>query len=54
MASGWTRDGAVQGQIDACVEDAVKIARQRLPKGEGLTHFAQCDAVIPEARESKE
>ena len=50
MASGWARDGAVQDQIDASVEDAVKIARQRLPRGEGLTHCAQCDAEIPEAR----
>ena len=50
MAGGWTRDGAVQDQIDASVEDAVKIARQRLPEGEGLAHCAECDAAIPEAR----
>jgi len=30
MASGWARDGAVQEQIDASVEDAVKLARSRL------------------------
>ena len=50
MAGGWTRDGAVQDQIDASVGDAVKLARSRLPGGEGLTHCEQCDTVIPVAR----
>jgi phage/conjugal plasmid C-4 type zinc finger TraR family protein len=50
MATGWARDGAVQEQIDASVEDAVKRARSRLPGGEGLTHCAECDSAIPEAR----
>ncbi|SVA24178.1 uncharacterized protein METZ01_LOCUS77032, partial [marine metagenome] len=27
MAVGWTRDGAVQDQIDATVDDAVQLAR---------------------------
>jgi hypothetical protein len=30
MAGGWTHDGSVQDQIDASVEDAVKLARSRL------------------------
>lgn len=50
MASGWARDGAVQDQIDASVEDAVKLARSRLPEGKGLTHCEECDVDIPEAR----
>ena len=50
MAVGWTRDGSVQDQIDASVEDAVKLARSRLPDGEGSTHCEECEAVIPEAR----
>ena len=50
MAGGWTRDGAIQDQIDASVEDAGKLARQRLPSGESLTHCEQCEAAIPEAR----
>ena len=50
MAGGWTRDGGVQDQIDASVEDAVKLARSRLPEGEGSTHCEECEAVIPEAR----
>jgi phage/conjugal plasmid C-4 type zinc finger TraR family protein len=50
MASGWAPDGAVQDQIDASVNDAVKQARSRLPKGEGLSHCEECDAEIPQAR----
>jgi phage/conjugal plasmid C-4 type zinc finger TraR family protein len=50
MAGGWTRDGGVQDQIDASIEDAVKLARSRLAGGEGLTHCEACEAVIPEAR----
>jgi phage/conjugal plasmid C-4 type zinc finger TraR family protein len=50
MATGWARDGAVQEQIDASVEDAVELARSRLPTGESLTHCEECDAEIPEAR----
>jgi len=50
MATGWARDGAVQEQIDASVEDAVELARSRLPTGESLTHCEQCGADIPEAR----
>ena len=50
MASGWARDGAVQDQIDASVEDAVKRARSRLPRGESLCQCEECDSEIPEAR----
>lgn len=50
MATGWARDGAVQDQIDASVEDAVERARSRLPRGESLTHCEECSATIPEAR----
>jgi phage/conjugal plasmid C-4 type zinc finger TraR family protein len=50
MAVGWARDGAIQDQIDASVEDAVKIARSRLPDGEGLTRCENCDDLIPLAR----
>jgi phage/conjugal plasmid C-4 type zinc finger TraR family protein len=50
MASGWTRDGSVQDQIDAGVEDAVKLARSRLPDGEGSSHCEQCETIIPAAR----
>ncbi len=50
MATGWARDGAVQDQIDASVEDAVELARSRLPRGESLLRCEECDAAIPEGR----
>ena len=50
MAGGWSKDGDVQEQIDASVEDAVQRARSRLPKGESLSHCEECDAEIPERR----
>ena len=50
MAGGFAKDGAVQDQIDATVEDAVKRARSNLPSGESLQNCQECDAVIPEAR----
>ncbi len=50
MASGWAQDGAVQEQIDASVEDAVRLAKSRLPQGESLKFCEECDAVIPDAR----
>ncbi|MFT5221433.1 MAG: phage/conjugal plasmid C-4 type zinc finger TraR family protein [Planctomycetota bacterium] len=51
MAGGWARDGAVQDQIDASIEDAVKEARSKLPSGKSLSHCEECDATIPEARQ---
>ncbi len=50
MASGWARDGAVQEQIDASIEDAVRFARSRLSGGKGLTHCEECEIAIPDAR----
>ena len=50
MAGGWSRDGAVQDQIDASVDDAVRRARSRLPAGESLSHCEECGAPIPAAR----
>lgn len=50
MAGGWARDGAVQEQIDASVEDAINHARRQLPRGEGLRRCEECDGEIPEAR----
>ncbi len=50
MAGGWARDGAVQDQIDASVEDAVSQARSRLHEGESLEQCEECDTPIPEAR----
>jgi len=50
MATGWAKDGAVQEQIDASIEDALKNVRRRLPAGESLKHCEQCGEEIPQAR----
>jgi phage/conjugal plasmid C-4 type zinc finger TraR family protein len=50
MAVGWSRDGAVQEQIDATVEAAVQLARSRLPEGESPPYCEECGVAIPEAR----
>lgn len=50
MAVGWSRDGDVQGQIDATVESGVQLARSRLSSGESSTHCEECGTAIPEAR----
>jgi len=50
MATGWAKDGAVQEQIDASIEDALKSVRGRLPKGRSLRHCAECGEEIPPAR----
>jgi phage/conjugal plasmid C-4 type zinc finger TraR family protein len=50
MAGGWSRDGAVQDQIDDTVKDAILAARARLAAGEGETHCVECGEEIPPAR----
>jgi phage/conjugal plasmid C-4 type zinc finger TraR family protein len=50
MAGGFAKDGAVQDQIDATIEDEVQRARSRLPKGESLRDCEECSAEIPKAR----
>jgi phage/conjugal plasmid C-4 type zinc finger TraR family protein len=50
MAGGWAKDGAVQDQIDASVEDEIKRARSRLVSGDSALHCVECDCEIPEAR----
>lgn len=50
MAGGWSKDGAVQDQIDASIADAVKLAQSQLPKGNSLKECGECDMTIPEAR----
>jgi len=50
MAGGFAKDGAVQDQIDATIEDAVQRARSQLPRGKSLKKCAECDTGIPEAR----
>lgn len=54
MAGGWSKDGAVQEQIDDSVNEAVERARGRLPAGNSGSDSArqcdECDDVIPQAR----
>lgn len=52
MAGGWAQDGAVNEQIEASINDelARMRAQRRSPVGDSLTHCADCDEPIPEAR----
>ena len=53
MAGGWARDGAVNEQIDASIEDELKrLQARRRPEGESLSECADCGEPIPEARRS--
>ncbi|WP_406870939.1 DksA/TraR family C4-type zinc finger protein [Thioclava sp. 'Guangxiensis'] len=51
MAGGWARDGAVNEQIEASVQDELARMRQRRgPVGESAEFCVECDEPIPEAR----
>lgn len=51
MAGGWARDGAVSEQIEASISDELaRMQAQKRPVGESLTHCAECEEPIPEAR----
>ncbi|WP_299146518.1 DksA/TraR family C4-type zinc finger protein [uncultured Tateyamaria sp.] len=51
MAGGWAKDGAVSEQIEASVSDELaRMQARRRPVGESLTHCAECEEPIPEAR----
>ncbi|MEC7763852.1 MAG: DksA/TraR family C4-type zinc finger protein [Pseudomonadota bacterium] len=51
MAGGWSRDGAVQEQIDASIsEELERMRARRAPVGESLAECAECGEPIPEAR----
>ena len=51
MAGGWSRDGAVNEQIEASVQDELaRLKARRTPVGDSLTHCADCEEAIPEAR----
>jgi phage/conjugal plasmid C-4 type zinc finger TraR family protein len=50
MAGGWTRDGAVQDQIDDTVKDAILRARALTPQGESAEECDDCGEAIPQKR----
>ncbi len=51
MAGGWARDGAVNEQIEASVEDELKRMKlQGQRAGVSRSHCEDCDEPIPAAR----
>ncbi len=51
MAGGWARDGAVSEQIEASISDELARLKSRpAPRGDSLTHCAECEEPIPEKR----
>lgn len=53
MAGGWARDGAVQEQIDASIDDELtRMKLRRAPLGDSRATCAECGEPIPEARRS--
>lgn len=51
MAGGWAKDGAVQEQIDASVDDAIAKAKSLIPKGESAQYCEECGEPIPKPRQ---
>lgn len=51
MAGGWAKDGAVSEQIEASISDELaRMQARKTPVGDSLTHCAECEEPIPEAR----
>lgn len=52
MAGGWSRDGAVNEQIEASIQDELTRmqARRKGPAAEARAFCAECDEPIPERR----
>ena len=51
MAGGWSRDGAVNEQIEASIaEELERMKARRGPVGESLSECAECGEEIPEKR----
>jgi len=51
MAGGWAKDGAVSEQIEASINDELaRLKARKGPTGESLTHCADCEEPIAEAR----
>jgi phage/conjugal plasmid C-4 type zinc finger TraR family protein len=52
MAGGWTRDGAVNDQIEASISDELdRLKARRATVGDSFTHCAECEEPIPPARQ---
>lgn len=52
MAGGWAKDGAVSEQIEASIKDELaRLQARKTPVGDSLTHCAECEEPIPQARQ---
>lgn len=52
MAGGWAKDGAVNEQIEASINDELKRMQALRKQGRAsLTHCAECEEPIPKARQ---
>ena len=50
MAIGWSKDGAVQDQIEDSIKDEILRAQSKLYTGESRKYCEECGEEIPEAR----
>lgn len=50
MAGGWARDGAVQEQIEASIQDELARIKRPATDRPSRTHCIDCEEPIPEAR----
>ena len=51
MAGGWTRDGAVNEQIEASIEDELtRMKLQNRAAAPSRSHCVECEEPIPEVR----
>ncbi|SHI86027.1 DksA/TraR family C4-type zinc finger protein [Wenxinia saemankumensis] len=51
MAGGWSRDGAVNEQIEASISDELaRMRARRAPQGESAEDCAECGEPIPQKR----
>ena len=51
MAGGWSRDGAVNEQIEASIQDELaRLKARRGPQGESAAFCVDCEEPIPEKR----
>ncbi len=50
MAGGWSRDGAVQDQIDDSIKDELARIQAMRTRGQSLSHCVECGEAIPEQR----
>lgn len=52
MAGGWAKDGAVQEQIEASIQDELARMKRAAHDRPSRSHCIECEEPIPEARRS--